>query len=93
MNQEIVPDMLSGTEHQKTLAIINWLNNCRTKNEFNLALKEALLPLIACNGVFYEQSSAKQHDRKNRRTFPLILCRFDLKLSDFLEYLADFRFQ
>jgi hypothetical protein len=45
--------MLSGAEHQKTLAIINWLSHCRSRHEFNLVLKEALLPLIACNGVFY----------------------------------------
>ncbi|MCB1947388.1 helix-turn-helix transcriptional regulator [Nitrosomonas sp.] len=84
MNQEIVPDMLSGTEHQKTLAIINWLNNCRTKNEFNLALKEALLPLIACNGVFYEQPSARQHEQNN--TQPNTLPFGSINLSNCCEH-------
>ncbi len=63
MNYGIVSDMLSGAEHQKTLAIINWLSHCRSRHEFNLVLQEALLPLIACNGVFYEQPPARQNDQ------------------------------
>ncbi|PTN10961.1 response regulator transcription factor [Nitrosomonas aestuarii] len=53
MDNEIALKVLSGSDHQKTLAIINWLNNCRTKTEFNLILKEALLPLMTSNSVFY----------------------------------------
>jgi len=55
MNNEIALDKLSNTDHHKALAVINWLNNCQTKNEFNQVLKEALLPLMESNGAFYGQ--------------------------------------
>ncbi|MCC6923111.1 MAG: helix-turn-helix transcriptional regulator [Nitrosomonas sp.] len=72
MNYGIVSDMLSGAEHQKTLAIINWLSHCRSRHEFNLVLQEALLPLIACNGVFYEQPPTKLNDQNSRRSIDSI---------------------
>jgi DNA-binding CsgD family transcriptional regulator len=70
MNYGIVTDTLSSAEHQKTLAIINWLSHCRSRHEFNLVLQEALLPLIACNGVFYELPlpSTKLNDQNSRRS-------------------------
>ncbi|SET50815.1 regulatory protein, luxR family [Nitrosomonas marina] len=64
MNHEIVSDMLSVKDHQKTLAIISWLNNCRTSTELNQVLEQALLPLVACNGVYYEQTSADQNSKQ-----------------------------
>lgn len=53
MNKEIVLDLLASRDHQQALATISWLNNCQTKNDFNQAVKVALLPLMACNGAFY----------------------------------------
>jgi len=53
MDKEIAPDVLAGRDHQIALATINWLNNCQTRDDFNQVLKAALLPLLACNGVFY----------------------------------------
>lgn len=53
MNQETVLEVLSGRDYQMASAIISWLNNCQTKDEFNQVMQIALLPLIACNGAFY----------------------------------------
>ncbi|MBX3616874.1 helix-turn-helix transcriptional regulator [Nitrosomonas sp.] len=53
MNKETVQNVLTGKDYQITSAIISWLNNCQTRNEFNQVLQTALLPLIACNCAFY----------------------------------------
>lgn len=53
MDKGMALDGLTDKDHQKSLAIINWLNNCQTRDDFNQVLKVALLPLIGCNGVFY----------------------------------------
>lgn len=53
MNKENGWDVLTSTDYQKISAIINWLNNCQTRNEFNQAIQTAILPLITCNGAFY----------------------------------------
>lgn len=53
MDKEIFLDGLANRDHQIALATINWLNNCQTRDDFNQVLKAALLPLLACNGLFY----------------------------------------
>ncbi|MCB1949632.1 MAG: helix-turn-helix transcriptional regulator [Nitrosomonas sp.] len=53
MDKDIAIDGLADADRQKTLAIVNWLNNCQHRNDLNQVLKEAVLPLLACNGVFY----------------------------------------
>ena len=60
IDNELALDMLSNTDHQKAVATINWLNNCRSKKEFNLVLKEALLPLMTSDSVFYGRQLEKQ---------------------------------
>lgn len=60
MDKEIFLDGLTSRDHQIALAAISWLNNCQTRNEFNQALKTALLPLLACNGVFYGRLIGEQ---------------------------------
>lgn len=67
MNHEIVSDVLTCKDHQRTLAIISWLNNCRTGTELNQVLEEALLPLVACNCVYYEQTPANHYDQNNKQ--------------------------
>lgn len=44
---------LTNRDHQIASATIGWLNSCQIRHEFNEVLKTALLPLLACNGVFY----------------------------------------
>lgn len=61
MDKKIVLDPLAGRDHQQALATISWLNNCQTKNDFNQALKVALLPLMACNGVFYGRLAGERN--------------------------------
>lgn len=61
MDKEIVWDVLANRDHQIASATINWLNNCQSKDELNQALKAALLPLLACNGVFYGRLVGKQN--------------------------------
>ena len=73
MDKEIVLDVLSCRDHQIALATINWLNNCQNRDEFNQVLKAALLPLLACNGVFYgrligEQNTLQLLDSINQST-------------------------
>ena len=58
---DIFLDGLTNRNHQIALATISWLNNCQTRDEFNEALKTALLPLLACNGVFYGRLIGKQN--------------------------------
>ncbi|WP_292992482.1 helix-turn-helix transcriptional regulator [Nitrosomonas sp.] len=53
MDKEIVLNALASRDHQQALATINWLNNCQTKDDFNQAVKVALLPLMECGGAFY----------------------------------------
>lgn len=53
MDKESVLDALTSRDHQLSLATISWLNNCQTRDDFNQAIKAALLPLMACNGAFY----------------------------------------
>ncbi len=61
MNQELVLGELIHEDHQATLAIINWLSNCQTRNEFNQVLETALIPLLNCSGIFYmRQDGEKQ---------------------------------
>ena len=61
MDKEIVLDVPANTDHQIALAAINWLNNCQTKNDFNQALKVALLSLMACNGAFYGRLAGERN--------------------------------
>ncbi|ALQ51719.1 response regulator transcription factor [Nitrosomonas ureae] len=61
MDKEICWDALACRDHQIALATINWLNNCQTRDEFNQALKVALLPLLACNGVFYGRLAGERN--------------------------------
>ncbi len=53
MNQENAWDVLTSKGFQRISSVINWLNNCQTRTEFNQAVQIALLPLITCNGAFY----------------------------------------
>lgn len=53
MHQKTALDLFSVKDHQKILAIIDWLNSCQTRADFNQALQIALLPLISCGGIFY----------------------------------------
>lgn len=50
---DIFLDGLTNRDHQIASATIGWLNSCQIRHEFNEALKTVLLPLLACNGVFY----------------------------------------
>lgn len=61
MDKEIRADVLANRDHQLALAAIHWLNNCQTRDEFNQALKAALLPLLACNGVFYGRLAGERN--------------------------------
>lgn len=61
MDKEIALDVLANRDHQVASATINWLNNCQSKDEFNQVLKAALLPLLACNGVFYGRLIGEQN--------------------------------
>lgn len=61
MDKEIFLDGFTNRDHQIALAAISWLNNCQTRDEFNQALKTALLPLLACNGVFYGRLIGEQN--------------------------------
>jgi len=60
MNKENIPDQFLNSDHQQTLATIKWLNNCQTWDEFNQAVKAALLPLLKCNGAFYGRFIGEQ---------------------------------
>lgn len=73
MDKEVCLDVLANRDHQIVLATISWLNNCQTRDEFNQALEAALLPLLACNGVFYgrlvgEQDTLQLLDSINQST-------------------------
>ncbi len=59
MNKEAVWKILTHKDYQIASAIISWLNNCQTWDEFNQAVQIALLPLIACNGAFCVQQAAE----------------------------------
>jgi DNA-binding CsgD family transcriptional regulator len=61
MNKENIPDQFLNSDHQQTLATIKWLNNCQTWDEFNQAVKAALLPLLKCNGAFYGRLMGEQN--------------------------------
>ena len=61
MNEALVIDELSFEDHQAALAIINWLNNCQTRDELDQVLKIALIPLLDCSGVFYMQCIGEQN--------------------------------
>ncbi len=61
MDQEMVLDVLTSEDHQAALAIINWLGNCQTREDFNQVLKIALIPLMGCSGVFYVQRAGEQN--------------------------------
>ena len=61
MDKEIVSDAIASRDHQQALANISWLNNCQTKNDFNQAVKAALLPLMACNGAFYGRLAGERN--------------------------------
>ena len=39
MDQEMVLDVLASEDHQAALAIINWLDNCQTREDFNQVLR------------------------------------------------------
>lgn len=58
---DIFWDGLTNRDHQIASATIGWLNNCQTRDEFNQALKTALLPLLACNGIFYGRLIGEQN--------------------------------
>ena len=62
MDKDIAIDNLADADHHKTLAIVNWLNNCQNRNDLNQVLKEAVLPLLACNGAFYVQPADEQNN-------------------------------
>ncbi len=62
MNEEIIPSEFTNSDHQQTLATIKWLNNCQTWDEFNQAIKAALLPLFRCNGAFYGRLLLGEHN-------------------------------
>ena len=71
---DIFLDGLTNRNHQIASATIGWLNNCQTRDEFNQALKTALLPLLACNGVFYgrfieEKNTLQLLDSINQSTY------------------------
>ncbi len=51
----------ANSDHQRALAAIKWLNNCQTLDEFNQAIKAALLPLLRCNGAFYGRFSEEKN--------------------------------
>jgi len=60
MDQEMVLDVLTSEDHQAALAIINWLGNCQTREDFNQVLEIALMPLMGCSGVFYVRQASEQ---------------------------------
>ena len=49
----VVLDALTNKDHQIVLAIIYWLENCHTREAFNLLVETALIPLLDCSSVFY----------------------------------------
>lgn len=58
-------------DYQAAQQIIDMLNSCQTRNEFNQVLKTALVPLIDCSGAFYvhmegEQNTLRLLDSINR---------------------------
>lgn len=61
MNKNNIPNQFLNSDHQQTLATIKWLNNCQTWDEFNQAVKAALLPLLKCNGAFYGRLMGEQN--------------------------------
>ena len=61
MRESTVLDVLSGTDHQAALAIIDRLGDCQTRENLNQILKSALIPLMDCNGAFYVRLEGKQN--------------------------------
>lgn len=59
--ERVALDALASQDHQSVLAIIYWLENCQTREELNLVLKTALIPLLGCNGAFYVLARAKRN--------------------------------
>lgn len=60
-NKETVLNVLASEDYQIAAAVISWLNNCQTRDEFNQAVQTALLPLITCNGAFYGRITGGLH--------------------------------
>ncbi len=85
MHEKTALDLFSVKDHQKTLAIIDWLNSCQTRTDFNQALQIALLPLISCDGIFY----ARYVNEKNGQQLLDSVTQPAIRQNDWQHFLTD----
>jgi len=61
MDRAIELTAFTSGDQQAALAIIDLLNGCQTRNDFNQVLKTALVPLVECSSAFYGHLEGKQN--------------------------------
>ncbi len=61
MDRAIELTAFTSGDQQAALAIIDLLNGCQSRNDFNQVLKTALVPLVECSGAFYVRLEGEQN--------------------------------
>jgi len=61
MDRAVKLTAFTSGDQQAAMAIIDLLNGCQTRNDFNQVLKTALVPLVECSGAFYVRLEGEQN--------------------------------
>ena len=94
MDNDLALNVFADSDHQKALAVINWLNNCHTRHELNQVIKVALLPMLSCNGAFYTHTMGECNSLQlieSVHNSTCCGCRWQSFLKENLQKLAEIR--